>query len=735
MELRNFLYLVYKQKFMMLATAIIAMAITFQSTKKMPESYISKARLATGLVDQTEAAVFETKQDMGESKINLQFANLIQSIQLKKIIDQVSYQLILHDLTNKVGFRKKSKLLSSLNKNAVAHAITVFTYKYQMREALSLYDSDQKGLEDVLASMEYDFESLKKKVIITRIANTDFVDMTCEGDNPQFCAFVLNTLCNEFITYYNLIVKESHIKGVNFLDNLLREKRQLMNEKMDTLKVYKIRNRVLNLNEQAKSIYAQIADYEQRKELALKDEVSLAGAIKGIDNKFDPHDRMYIESTLIKINQEIMATKDILKRYSETYIKSNYDPRVKVKIDSMQTVLTAQITQLSDKYIVNPLAAKESLVSQKLNLEVQLDISKNGISTLQNKIDELNREYDRLVPHEAVIQRYETEIDIASKEYIEILQKYNQSSMESSIMPRLKQIELAMPGPPAPSKKTILIVVSGIVPIVLYIIVIFVLFLMDDTLKTSKELADKTNIPVLGYLPLLDKTHLNLQSIWKSNTTTNQLKNYKDLLRSSRFEIEQELKDKKVLAITSISANEGKSFIALSVAYAFAMAQKKVLLIDGNFENPSVTHITKGSNYVEDYFKGLIAPKELLVTEGFSLLVNRGGDNSLFELTSEEVIKEKLEQLKEVFDLIIFDISSLDNLNKSKEWIVVSDKVLSVFAANHNITVMKDLQINYLRGLNDQYIGWMLNKVVGHKSRLKNGLIFLNKWLKKTKKK
>ena len=719
MEETSFLTLLYRHKFMMIASSIIAVLITFLLTQHLPESFSSKARLATGLVDQTEAQVLDSKLDPQESKINLSFANLIQSIQLKKIFDQVSYLLIIHDLTNKEPYRKKSKLVNSLNKSAIDHAVAVYTKKYQQREPLFLYDIDQKGLDEVIKSMGYDYETLKNKVSIYRLSNSDFLDLDFDGDNPQFCAFVLNTLCAEFISYYGEIVKESHIKGVNFLENLLQEKKQAMNAKMDLLKDYKIKNRVLNLNEQAKSIYAQIADFESRKELTEKDVVAFAGAIKGIDDKFNPNDRAYIESTFIRINGEIMATKDILKRYTETYIKSNYSPKVKVKIDSLQSVLTAQITQLSDKYIVNPLSAKESLVTQKLSLQVQLDIAKNSLSTLNDEIIKLNQRYDMLVPHEAVIQAYETDIDIASKEYIEILQKYNQSTMEANITPRLKQIELAMPGPAAPSKKKLLIAVSGIVPIVLYIIVLFIVFYLDDTLKTATQLADKTNIPVLGYLPLLGKTSLNLQAVWASNNHKIELQNYKDLLRSARFELEQEMQGNKILAITSIAENEGKTFIALSLAYANAIAKKKVLLIDGNFNNPSTTKITNATFFIEDFIAGKISLSDISKEEGITVLANRGEDVSLFELSSEEQVREKMALLKTVFDIIIIDASSLNNLNKSKEWIVIADKVLSIYEANLSITPMKDLQINYLRGLDKKYIGWMLNKVVGRTSRLR----------------
>ena len=418
MELKDYLYLVYRHKFMMLLTCIIAVLITMKLTKKLPESFSSRARLATGLVDQSQVQVLDNKIETQESQINLQFANLIQSIQLKKIVDQVSYKLMLHELEGKEPYRKKSKEMLKLSKAEVQNAMAMLKQKYETRESLFLYDPKQKAVDDLISSMGFDYESIKKKITIFRISNSDFVDIECEGENPYMCASIINTLCYEFISYYNFIVKENHVKGVYFLESLMIEKRENMLAKMDSLKQYKIKNRVLNLNEQAKSIYAQIADFESRKELTEKDVIAFSGAIGGIEGKFDPKSRMYQESNLVKVNEDIMASQEILKRLNENYHRSGYDPKFRKKVDSMRTVVSAQITQLSDKYLVNPLSGKESLISKKLDLDVQLDIAKHSIASLESKINSLNQKYDKLVPHEAVIQTYETEIDIASKEYI-----------------------------------------------------------------------------------------------------------------------------------------------------------------------------------------------------------------------------------------------------------------------------------------------------------------------------
>ena len=141
------------------------------------------------------------------------------------------------------------------------------------------------------------------------------------------------------------------------------------------------------------------------------------------------------------------------------------------------------------------------------------------------------------------------------------------------------------------------------------------------------------------------------------------------------------------------------------------MMGKKVLLIDGNFLNPEITRIAEASDFIEDFFEDQISMEQPVFQNKMRILGNKGADTTLFEINNEEWIRQKLASLKQYFDMIIIETSSLDTLNESKEWIEVSDRLVAVFEANLNITHSMDEKIEYLRGLNDKWIGWILNKV------------------------
>lgn len=711
MELQKFLLLLYKRKYILVIVPMIAVFITYFLVRKLPDTFKSRSRISTGLVDQSQQFL-EKNSGQDENKASQQFSNLIEMNRLKRNFDQVSFQLMVHDLTSNKPFRPLSKLVTEIGPEARAHALEVFKAHIASKQPLSLFDKDQFGINQLLISMGYDEATLQKKVFIYRVNNSDFIDFEYESENPFLSAFVINTLISEFIDFYSSYIKGNQEKAVNFLDMLMKKKFDSLSSKTRLLRDYKIRNRVLNLNEQAKSLYMQIADFESRLQVAKKDVESYEGAIKGIDQKFSPQDRRYLESVVVDINQSVLATRERLRVVTNDLVKSNFDPRIKQKQDSLKALLEQQILQSTDRLLVSPLANKQLLVQQRFNLEIALDQSKSSITPLSDELRRLNEKFDMLVPHEALIQNYEGLVDVAGKEYLDIQNRFNQTSLESSMTVQLRQIEMAMPGPAQPSKKLILVALAGIISFIFCLAALFVIFYLDDSIQNATDLANKTNLSVLAYLPYINTSMLDLTNLWKNGEGNKVTIAFKNLLRSLRFEIEREMGHKKQLVITSLSDGEGKTLISLGLAYAYSMVNKRVLVIDGNFDQPTITATTGTNCYLEDYLKNRITLSEIIKEGRVSVLGNRGGDTSIFEFCDESIVKPKLAFLRDVFDIIIIEAPAMDKLNKSREWIVLADKVVAIFAAGSTIKNGKKQSVEYLNDLGDSFAGWALNKLI-----------------------
>lgn len=713
-EIKKFIDLLLRYKFVIITIPLITVMVTFYIVRNLPDVYPAQAQIATGIVDETQQMALSEASVLQENRINQKFINMVQVMQSKSMIDLVSYKLIIHDLTSKTPFREPSELLKTLNLEAKKHALSIFKDKYAKKEGLNLRNADEEGLYRVLGSMGYDELSLKYDLLVYRAGTTDFIFIDYQSENPELSAFVVNTLSNEFTDYYTVLVKENQRSSVNFLRNLLKIKSDTLQARIAGLREYKIKNRILNLNEQSSQIYTQTADYELRMQQAEKDIVSLQGTIASIDKKFDPKDRRYMESAFTNLNQKIIGSRAELNALQDKYTQSDFDERYKTSIDSIQEVISNQLNTVSDKYTDNPMNSKAQLIQKKLELQIELDRTVYGLNSLKKQLSEMGKKFEQLVPHEAVIQSFERDIQTGSEEYQDLLAQYNRVTMEAEFPVKLRQAQVAMPGLALPSKKMLLVIISGILSGVFCVIVLFIMFFLDNRIKTPSDLVLVTKAPVLGYLNLVGKSTLDLKGIWRNLHGTPEMREFKKQLRSTRFEVNRELartSDRgQILSLTSISEGEGKTLISACIAYTYVMVNKKVLLIDGNFDNPSITRNSNTKIFLEDFLHSGNMD-DMNLNSGIVVMGNRGGDKSLLEVSDEETILERLEQLRSRFDVILIETPALDALNKAKEWILFTDKTVSVFEAEQTINDIKNQHINFLTSLNGQFIGWILNKV------------------------
>lgn len=711
MELSGFIKVIKKQKITVVIVPVVTVIITYFLVRNQPDTYSSQAKIATGIVDKTQKSLYDMAGAQ-ESEINQEFTNLVEMLRSKRLLDQVGYQLMIHDLTSATPYRKPSDLMGTLNADAKKHAVAVYSNMYKNRQSLSLFNADQKGLYKLMASMKYDDESMFDKLQVYRVQNSDYINVVFDSENAELSAIVVNKLCSEFVNYYGELVKSNQQKSIDFLANLLRVKMDTLNLRVAALKDYKTRNHVLNLNEKAKALYGQMADFESKREDVEKVTRSTQATMDSIDRQFNPKSRRYSEGDKIEASQKVLSAQTQLHAADDAYIQGGFDPARQRQMDSLRNVIASNLLVLSDKYVLNPLSTKKDLVDQRLSLKMQNSLAQNSSTAVNREIARLNTTFDKLVPHEAATQALERQIDIASQEYMEILQKYNQASLESSFNSKLRVLETAEPGKAAPSKKMLLVIISGVGSFIVCIGVLFIIFFLDGGVKNARDLANATQTPVLGNLNLLPSRSIDLKSIWEERQSDEALKKFKDLMRSARFEIDSELSGDKILLVNSIAPGEGKTFVTLNLAYAYAQVNKKVLVIDGNFDNPDITRSVKPKLFLEDVLNGgenplLTAPTGQKIT----FMGNKGGDISILEVSDETTIHRVLQSLKDVFDIIIVEAPPLNALNRSKEMSLFAEKILTVFEANRAIKQSVSPQLQYLKGQKGKFIGWVINLV------------------------
>jgi uncharacterized protein involved in exopolysaccharide biosynthesis len=262
MELTSFFKFLLKNLKVLILIPVVTVAITYFLVKSLPDTYIAQGQIATGIVDKTDEINLTNAPPLQYAEIEQKFSNLIQMMQMQKLLRLVSYKLIIHDLTEKTPFKKVSARIEDLSPIQRENLVKLAIAKYKKQQPLSRGVPEESLLEDVISSMGYDIGSIKGKLSVSRVAQSDYLTVSFESPNSELSAYTVNTVCREFIDYYTSIVSRTNQRSVNYLSDLLLQKQNDLNSKMSILKYYKIRNNVLNLPEQARIIYGQMIEVE-----------------------------------------------------------------------------------------------------------------------------------------------------------------------------------------------------------------------------------------------------------------------------------------------------------------------------------------------------------------------------------------------------------------------------------------------------------------------------------------
>lgn len=714
MDITRFFKLLKRYSWILILIPIIAAAITYSLSKNLPKEYKSEVQISTGLVDQSKQLSSQAQNDY--FKTSQQFANIIEKMKMRKIMSILSYNLIIHDLENpETAFRKYSPKLDSLSASQKKEVVDAYKQRLISKSPITVFDNKGKyKLYDYLGSMGYDEASINKKLAISRPDNSDFVNVEFVSEDPLLSAYLVNTLAAEFIRNFTLETYTNQNNSIALLDSLLKKKELDMNTKNSQLKEFKMKSGILNLDGQAGGVYAQIAQYEERKAAAIRDIQANQGALTEIDGKLrgtGGNSAVNLNDLAIKENAVILGLKSQLKTANDRYIDNNFRPADKRRIDSLQNLLSAQSNKVGDVNIgENPQTVKQSLQQQKTALEISTAQIRSTLGSIDKELATLKAQYSTMVPYDANITNYERDADIATKDYMAALDRTNQGRTEQNTGFKLGIAQIGLPGNAQPSKAMLFVVMAGAASFMVCFVGLVVLFLLDRSIYSPAQLEKATGSLVVGSLNYIKAENKEPRAIWNDENSDKDYTAFKDLLRSLRFELDKELTDSntQILGITSLGYGAGKSFLASTLIYSFAMTGKKVLLISGEQEDTDKPISQK--LIPSEFFETFLVKKEIQTEDLITVFNNKGHNSSLLETQSAQNLKIGFDVLRKEFDIIVIDVNSLIEINKAKEWLSFTDRSIAVFEYGEAIGDEDKASVAYIKN-HPGFMGWVLNKV------------------------
>lgn len=708
MDIKSFLKIVSKFKWVLIGVPIVVVIITYFLVQNLPKQYSSVVQISTGLLDPSKKVITSTNTDFFQ--VSQQFSNIIEKFKMKRNINILSYNLMLHDLENPTKkFRKYSEKLDSLNAGQKQDVVNLFKEKLATKSILTLADNKNKyKLYDLVESMGYGEEALRKEIDISHTDNSDYINLEYISENPDLSAFVVNTFASDFITNYSGEISVNQSNSMGLLDSVMKQKEVLMNKKNNDLAAFKRNKGVLNLSEQSATVYGQITNYEAQRTELMRTIQSTQGAISVINSKLSGGDPILNGSSRAD-NREIVRLKKERESATSDWVGNGFKPSDQKRIDSLTKIIQSRSNQNADENVLDPRTSKQNLATQRTTLDLQLQQAKSSIGTIDQQLSILRARYSSMVPYDADIQNYQREADLATKEYMTTLDQYHQNEAGRISGLQLKIEQLGLPGNPEASKKIIYLAGSGFGSFALCLGFVGLMFFLDHKIISSRQLANATKSNTIGVLNKIEGNERSIREIWNEKAENLNYDIYKDMLRSLRFEVDASMSidDSKILGITSLTSREGKTFIAYSLAYAFAMTGKKILLIAD--EAPVVKSDSKALAVTQS-FQTFLIKKEIHTEDLITIMNKNTARNSLLEMQSIKSLQAGFDILREQFDLIIIDVNSLHDINIAKEWLLFTEKNICVFEYGKELKDADKEYVDYIKN-NPGFLGWVLNKM------------------------
>lgn len=716
MDLVKFLKVLGRRKWVLIIVPILTSTVVYLLVRNSPRTFKSKAKIATGITEQTNSVSIEDKESVQPFVINNQFGNLMVMFKGQALARRVGYLMLERDLNSPEPYRML-KRKDSLNRPAtISRVKEALKTKLGYEFGRKLTPEDEELVIKFLEAFRYHEESFKKNLKIERTPDSDYLNVEFESENPELSAVIANMFCKEFVNMYKGSQAVQSETTLDYFKRLADEKRADLDKKVDQLKQFKLNHHIINLYEQTKSLVEQIKGTEIRLDEERKKIPGLITAIAEIDKKFTPNQRKLLEDQAGSFNRRVVDYKGKINSLNERYIKSGFRNQViKDSINMLRAQFEKKIVPEMDGFLLNPGNTKQDLVNKKIQMELDLAISKAAVGNIERELDRLHTIVEEYTPLEASISAIEREIAVASDVYLLVLNKQNMAQFNAlKAGESLRIIEIAVPSErPEPSKNLLLVIMAGAVSLVLCIVVIFLLEYLDQTSKSPSTFERQTRMVLLGTLNMLQAPRLDLKTLFSNKLVEADLEVFKQLMRDLRTRILKVTKGSKVIMFVGASHSEGKTLLISSLAYSLHMIGKKVLMIDANFRNNGLTRQfgvkpTLGYGLTIDSIDDLVKNTQV---PGIDMIGNINGDYSPAEVLARSNFGAYMEELRDRYDYILVESSSLGLHSDAKEMDDMVDKVVAVFGANDAITTADKERLRYFEGLGQKFAGAILNKV------------------------
>ena len=333
----------------------------------------------------------------------------------------------------------------------------------------------------------------------------------------------------------------------------------------------------------------------------------------------------------------------------------------------------ARVDELSARYGArHPTmqAAQSDLTAARASLQAQVEQIVAGIErnyqlavaneqALRRSVEENREQIADISRNEFRLRELQREVDANRALYDTFMNRLKETTATADLDSANARVvdRATIPSAPISPRKGLIVIAAGLLAGMVGVALTLLLSALNNTFKSTEEVEQKLNLPVLGILPLVGKKQRKEMAHMFAE---NKEKSFAESIRTIRTGLMLSGIDRpqKLYVVTSSIPGEGKSTVAANLAHAIGQMEK-VLLVEADMRRPTMAKsfdFPVGTAGLANVIAGTATLDEALhAVDGIHIMPAGMVPPNPLELLSTERFGQVLSQLAERFDRVIID--------------------------------------------------------------------------------
>ena len=737
MDIGYLFRIVARRKWLILAVALACAAAMYFLIGLRPELYRSEVMISTGIVNYKGINSSSSDAFVQEYQVQNAFSNLIEIIQSQSAVKLLTMKMLKHDLGAKyeskgeafreanpellvVTAEEETRLLKQLNGiplDSISHPTFTVDFDYL--------------LDKVARSYGYDNDAVMRSMEVKRKGETDYLTLSLTGETPELAQHMANGFARQFLTYYQNLRQSNNKADVDFYTDLVMEKHLEIDSLKNRLYSYRRDKKLPTYNRQAEELVAQITELEVALQRSKAKQKASAQSVERLEGYSEETGEVFAKETRERLIEkyQIEDKKKLVDSLKQLVLASgSRNEKLRGELASAeadyQSAIRASAKSVGKIRDSREKDLRDDLFKSKVNADMAGVDAGQSVFEIQAQLDVLRPKLAAYVDDDQTIQNYLKEIDRAEGEFSKLNDDLNKVRLEYQTNENPLNIiqNGQLPEWPEANNQVLLSVFAGIVGATLTTILIFLLAYFDSSIQSPYLFKRYTNdLPLMGAINEVNLKKLDLSQVFSQNGNDKTITAFRENLRKLRTDMLNQ--SGKVYLFVSTKEGEGKTFTMNALAHSLAANGKRVLLIDTNFKNPTLSQFANEPSTAADLinrtlreynFQSVFELKQNSTAFDFShveVLGNLGIHKSPTELLDSHAFRAFLRDLGESFDYIFLEAAAMNSYSDAKELAPFADRIVAVFNSGSVLKAVDQDSIQYLNSLNGKFAGSVLTEV------------------------